>query len=57
MQQTIGTKATSCTHYIQDGGTVDELQIITQHARRDSVEPYIEITLDRQRELMEKRKI
>jgi integrase len=52
-----GTKATSCTHYIQDGGTVDELQIITQHARRDSLEPYVDITLERQRELMEKRKI
>ncbi|MFC1577991.1 tyrosine-type recombinase/integrase [Thermodesulfobacteriota bacterium] len=50
-----GTKATSCTHFILDGGTVDELQILTQHARRDSVEPYIEITLERQRELLERR--
>ena len=48
------TKHTSCTHYIEDGGTVDELQMLTDHRRRDSVEVYADITLDRKRALMEK---
>lgn len=51
-----GTKHTSCTQFIEDGGTIDELQILTGHARRDSLSHYAEITLARKRELMERNK-
>ena len=51
-----GCKHTSCTHFIEAGGTIDELQMLTGHARRDSLKHYAEITLARKRELMERNK-
>ncbi|MDA8141091.1 MAG: tyrosine-type recombinase/integrase [Desulfobacteraceae bacterium] len=49
-----GTKHTSCTAFIEDGGTIDELQMLTDHARRDSLKHYADITLNRKRMLMER---
>jgi integrase len=46
-----GTKHTGCTHFLQDGGSVDGLQILTQHARRESVLRYGEVTLQKQRDV------
>jgi len=51
-----GTKHTSCTAFIEDGGTLDELQMLTGHARRDSLKHYAEVTLARKRQLMERNK-
>ncbi len=52
-----GTKHTSCTNFIEDGGTPDELQILTDHANRQSVYRYAEITLRRKRDIMERGKV
>jgi hypothetical protein len=42
-----GLKHSSCTAFINEqGGTVDELQMLTDHARRDSVLKYAEIRLE-----------
>jgi integrase len=46
-----GTKHTGCTHILEDGGSVDGLQILTQHARRESVLRYAEVTLRKQRDV------
>lgn len=51
-----GLKHTSCTHFIESGGTIDELQMLTGHARRDSLSHYAEVTLSRKRMLMERNK-
>jgi hypothetical protein len=50
-----GVKHSSCTNYIEGGGTIDELQIMTDHARRESVLKYAEITLRRKKEMFQKR--
>jgi integrase len=48
-----GLKHSSCSQFINEhGGTVDELQMLTDHARRDSVLKYADVELDRKRELM-----
>jgi hypothetical protein len=52
-----GTKHSSCTNFIEEGGTVDELQMLTDHARRESVLKYADITLRRKREIMRRRKL
>jgi integrase len=49
-----GVKHTSCTNFIEEGGTVDELQILTDHARRESVLKYADISLERKRRMMQK---
>lgn len=42
-----GTKHTACTQFMEDGGTKQELQLLTGHKNPKSVEPYAEITLRR----------
>ena len=53
-----GTKHSSCTQFINEkGGSDSELQMLTDHARLDSVKKYRKIGLQRKRELMERGKI
>lgn len=53
-----GTKHSSCTQFINEkNGTDDELQMLTDHARRDSVAKYRKMNLERKRALMNKGKI
>lgn len=48
-----GLKHSSCSQFINEqGGTVDELQMLTDHKRRDSVLKYADVELDRKRALM-----
>jgi integrase len=50
-----GTKHSSCTQFINEkGGTDSELQMLTDHARLDSIAKYRKIGVKRKRELMEK---
>jgi integrase len=52
-----GTKHSSCTQFVNSkGGTIDELQILTDHARRDSVERYAKVGVERKRKMMELRR-
>lgn len=51
-----GTKHSSCDIFLNErGGTIDELQIVTDHARRESVLSYGEIKRRRRKELMERK--
>ena len=53
-----GTKHSSCTQFINEkGGSDTDLQVLTDHARLDSVKKYRIVGLDRKRELMEKEKV
>ena len=48
-----GTKHSSCSQFINEhGGTIDELQMLTDHARRESVLQYADVEIERKRELM-----
>jgi hypothetical protein len=48
-----GTKHSACWQFLNEkGGTVDELQSLTDHARRDSVDVYAEMEIERKRQLM-----
>ncbi len=48
-----GLKHSSCSQYINEKGlSIDELQMLTDHARRDSVLRYADIQLDTKRRLM-----
>jgi integrase len=50
-----GTKHSSCWQFLNEkGGTVDELQSLTDHARRDSVDVYAEMEIEAKRRLMGK---
>lgn len=50
-----GTKHSSCTQFVNEkGGSDSELQILTDHARMDSVKKYREVGLTRKRELLER---
>ena len=50
-----GLKHSSCTAFINEhGGSIDELQMLTNHARRDSVLKYADIQLATKRRLMAK---
>jgi integrase len=50
-----GTKHSSCTQFINEkGGSDGELQILTDHARIDSVKKYREVGLIRKRELIDR---
>ena len=52
-----GLKHSSCTQFINEkDGTIDELQMLTDHARRDSVMKYAKVGVERKRRLM-KRKV
>ncbi|MFC1819824.1 tyrosine-type recombinase/integrase [Thermodesulfobacteriota bacterium] len=51
-----GTKHSSCDIFLNEkGGTIDELQTVTDHARRESVLHYGEIKKRRRKELMERK--
>jgi len=53
-----GLKHSSCSQFINEkSGTVDELQMLTDHARRDSVLKYAKVGTGRKLELMKKRKL
>jgi integrase len=53
-----GLKHSSCTQYIAEKGlSVDELQMITEHARRASVLRYAAIPLEAKRRLMMREKV
>ncbi len=50
-----GTKHSSCTIAVNEKGlSIDELQMLTDHARRDSVLKYTDVQIRKKRELMEK---
>jgi hypothetical protein len=50
-----GLKHSSCTAFINEqGGTIDELQMLTDHARRDSVLIYADVKMVAKRRLMGK---
>lgn len=50
-----GLKHSSCTAFINEqGGSVDELQMLTDHARRDSVLKYAEVKLEAKRRIQGK---
>lgn len=49
-----GLKHSSCSQYINEKGlSISELQIITDHARLDSVRKYAKVEVERKRALME----
>ena len=51
-----GLKHSSCSQYINEkGGNLSDLQIITDHARFDSVKKYAKTQVSRKRELMERK--
>ena len=53
-----GLKHSSCSQFINErGGTVDELQMLTDHARRESVLKYARVEVEAKRALMEKGKV
>lgn len=53
-----GTKHSSCTQFINEkDGTDSELQMLTDHARMDSVKKYRKVGLDKKRRLMDKPRI
>jgi integrase len=50
-----GLKHSSCTAFVNEqGGSVDELQMMTDHARRDSVLKYTEVKLEAKRNIQGK---
>lgn len=51
-----GVKHTACMEFLENGGTGDELMIMTDHANRKSVDSYIEITLHRKKLAMKNAK-
>ena len=53
-----GLKHSSCSQYINErGGTVDELQMLTDHARRESVLKYASVEVEAKRILMGRKKV
>jgi hypothetical protein len=49
-----GLKHSSCSQYINEKGySLDEVQMLTDHARRDSVKRYASVQLDAKRRLLE----
>ncbi|OPY04708.1 MAG: Phage integrase family protein [Syntrophus sp. PtaB.Bin001] len=51
-----GLKHSTCSQYINEKGlSIDELQMITDHARRDSVLKYAAVQVDAKRRLMERK--
>lgn len=50
-----GLKHSSCTAFVNEqGGSVDELQMLTDHARRDSVLKYAEVRVEAKRRIQGK---
>ena len=53
-----GVKHSSCSQFINEKeGTVDELQMLTDHARRDSVLKYAKVGVGRKLALMKQRRL
>lgn len=53
-----GLKHSSCSQYVNEKGlSISELQIITDHARLDSVRKYAKIEVARKRALMERERV
>ena len=53
-----GLKHSTCSQYINERGlSVDEVQMITDHARRDSVLKYAKVQVEAKRRLMERTKV
>jgi hypothetical protein len=51
-----GLKHSSCSQYINEKYySLDQLQMITDHQRRESVKKYAVVTLDEKRRLMEEK--
>lgn len=49
-----GLKHSSCSQYVNEKGySIDEVQMMTDHARRESVKRYVNVQLDAKRRLME----
>jgi len=49
-----GLKHSSCSQFVNEmGGSLSDLQVLTDHARMDSVRPYAETQIARKRELMD----
>jgi len=52
-----GLKHSSCSQYINEKDyTIDEVQMMTDHANRDSVQRYASVQLDAKRRLLEGKK-
>jgi integrase len=53
-----GLKHSSCSQYVNEKGlSIDELQMLTDHARRDSVMQYASVQLEAKRRIMERKVI
>ena len=53
-----GLKHSSCSQFINEhDGTIDELQMLTDHARRDSVAHYAKVGMGRKKKLMARRRV
>jgi hypothetical protein len=51
-----GLKHSSCSQYVNEKGlSIDELQMLTDHARRDSVLQYASVQLEAKRRIIEKK--
>ncbi len=51
-----GLKHSSCSQYINEKGlSIDELQMLTDHARRDSVMQYASVQLEAKRRILERK--
>ena len=49
-----GLKHSSCSQYVNEKGySIDEVQMLTDHARRESVMRYATVQLEAKRRLME----
>lgn len=49
-----GLKHSSCSQYVNEKGySLDQVQMLTDHARRDSVKRYASVQLDAKRRLLE----
>ncbi len=49
-----GLKHSTCSQYINEKGyTIDQVQMMTDHSRRDSVERYAHVQLESKRRLLE----
>jgi len=49
-----GTKHTTCMSFLEGGGTIEELQMLTDHKDKRSLDHYAEVTLQHKRALMER---
>lgn len=52
-----GLKHSSCTNYLMQGGNIEDLQLLTDHANRASLDHYAGAILDRKRAAMQRGKV